>query len=444
MMGYNNQGARKLSAPREKTTLESVFNSKHPDPLVDMEYVSPVDQGRFSMIGRLENGVSLLQSAQQNLDRIKFWLNEIKHFLEDHENPKQGSVIPKSVANQFMDDRLRLIKEVVETSSFQNRKLLNGDCGVKARVKGQNLRFVRGSARSKSSQQEGYAVAVYQAPKPSVLLGSGVMTSEWLEKETQISFADENQEVRYVLKDHETPDSLVKGLQSCFDEQHFDIGVYRTKDNRLFFRHNQLGSRAGFHGMSYKSPIISEKPGQYCSSSPGIDIAGTIAGESAHGDGGFLIGDRDNRNTDGLVVYYDGEVDFPGQVVGTVFPEQNGLMIPLDTSESKVERLSIPSIDPGLLSLGVGNKSGFEDLESIRATTRDERTDALKLVLWSIIHLNYLSDELRTREESYTHRTIELLKGDIKPLSAGDDAIYLSKDKAGEMVDQLKVLLSGN
>ncbi len=441
-MPYNNQNALKLeNLVNEAGRPKDTFKKASSDPLLAMEYVSPVNQGRFSTIGRLESGVSLLQSAQLGIEKTKQWLQEIRQFLEENDHGTHSTNVPISVVNRFIEDRLIMIENLVGTSKFQGRKVLDGSYGIKAKTEGKHLKFVRGSARVASSPETGFPVQIYQPPKPAILMGKDKVTQTEVDKEKLIALNDGSQDVRYRIRNDETPDSLVRNLRECLLEHHIDVEIFRTQDDRLFFRHNQLGSKNSFKGMSYKSRLISDIPGQYMSSTPGIDIAGTIGSESAHGDGGFLMGDKGNKYTDGLVVFYNGTVDFPGQVVGEVHTVQNGIAIPLDSAESAMEMLSLPSIDPNTLAVGVTNCSGYENLRSVRVIKDNERFDALKMVIWSIVYLQFLAKELKQKENEYVERTLDMLKGSTAPFVVNDDALFLSKDKAEDMIDQINAML---
>jgi hypothetical protein len=264
---------------------------------------------------------------------------------------------------------------------------------------------------------------------------------EEIRRESLIAIADDAHEVRYRIRGDENPETLVTNLQQYLVDHGFDISVYCTRDNHLFFRHNQLGSANNFKGMSYHSRLISDIPGRYNDAQKGVDIVGTIGGEQAHGDGGFLIGNKGNPKTDGLVVYYGGVMEYPGQIVGTIQVEQNGIRVPVDIEGKRVEILSIPSIRPDILATGVSNRSGFHHLGSIRANTVIECRDALKLIDWSIAYLEYLQEELKINENNFVDRAVELLRSTMSPKVAGEEIVYLSKEKAKGMVDELKSML---
>ena len=64
------------------------------------------------------------------------------------------------------------------------------------------------------------------------------------------------------------------------------------------------------------------------------------------------------------------------------------------------------------------------------------------MALWSVVYLDYLSKELKLKENDYTDRTIQLLRGSMSTHSAGsEETLCLSTEKAGAMVEQIKKML---
>jgi hypothetical protein len=404
-------------------------------------YLSSTDSGRFSMIGELESSVSMIQTAVVGLEKIRHWLSEMKRFLEEEGYRSFQAQIPISVINNFLTDRLAHVRVTAETASFKGRALLNGKSGVRGEAIGDHLSFIKGSARSRSSGAAGYPVAIYQSPRPSILIGSDRLSPETIGRESIIALADNDREVRYRLRGDEDPETLVDQLQQYLFDNGFDINVYRTPDQHLLFRHNQLGSSYRFQGMSANTRLLSDIPGHFREAEPGLDVSGTIGSEPAVGEGGFLTGERGNLNTDGLVVYYDGWTEQPGQVVGYVRVEQNGIKVPVDPSGYRVEILSIPSVRPELLALRVPNRSGFGHLGDIRADTVTKCRDALLLLGWSIDYLDYLKSELRWNEANFVERAVDLLRSTMSPQPAGTEIVHFSSQKAKDMADELKSML---
>lgn len=395
--------------------------------------------GRVAIIAGLEGKVSLLQVAQKSLGRIQSWLKEIEDFLA--QTPKgEGSLAP-SVANRFIEDRLRQIQGITEATSFGAKALLNGRSGVSGEADGKGLQWVRGSARTISSQGRGYPVAIDESARPASLMGAVSASPAVIAQERMIALKERGIEARYFPKGDEQPRELAANLQACIEEAGLDLSVYLTRDQRLLFLHNQLGGGQGFEGLSQKTRLLSPKAGQPVWATPGRDIAGTIGTEPAQGQGGFLIGAKGNPRTEGLVVYYDGQVDYPGQVVGYVRVTQSGLIVPLDLAGQEVEILSLPDLRPGSQAVGVRNPSGFRSLGQIKAGSLKERHDAKQLVKRSLGDLSRLAEELRWKEEVYVTKTIDLLRQGPEPGPKGEELLELSAPKAQAMAEQLKGMM---
>lgn len=399
------------------------------------------ESAHTSVVGKLESGVSMLQIAALNVERIKGWLTEMRDLLHSELSNPSRAAGSGSVVNEFLANRLAKIKIASEAAGFQGKTLINGGAGVKGKAIGDGLYFVRGSGRVVSSGEDGYPVLIERRPAPGILTGGERISSEVLKAETAIALADDSHEVLYHIKAGEDPDSLIRNLQQCILEGGLDISVQRGRGDCLVFRSNQLGSAAAFRGMSYKSRLVSEIPGRFKHAAPGEDIAGMIGCEPAEGNGAFLIGKRGNRRTDGLIVYYSGSAEGAGKPAGHVRVEQNGVKIPLNLEGTRTEILCLPSVQPEMLAVGVSTPSRFDSLKAIRADTAEQCLDALKLVLWSLADIDYLLDEMKGKESVYVNLAMELLRSSMKPRTAGEETISLSKQKAGEMAEQLKMLL---
>jgi hypothetical protein len=443
MVGKNT--VPKVKAPGYNRRLEPALglgSNVRGDPDRTREYVSHTDPSRFSVIGQLESSVSMLQTAWVNIEKLKGWLQEMKTFLEEEGYQSFRAKIPVSVINNFLSDRIAHMKMTAETASFQDKALLNGKSGVRAEVTGDNIQFVRGSPKVLSSDDHGYPLAIYQSPSAAILTGTDRLTYENISDETMISVSEGSQEIRYQIRPDEDPDSLVAGLQQTLLDHGMDISVFRTTGGHLLFRHNQLGSVPRFKGMSYQTRLVSSIPGRYLEADLGKDVTGTIGSEQAKGDGGYLIGSPGNRRTDGLVIYYDGAIDYPGQIMGYIWVEQNGTKVPLTLSGSQSEILSLPALQPELLATGVSNRSGFISLDSIQASTVLECRDAIKLILWSMTYLDYLAEELRKKENNYVERAVELLRSTMTRETASEAMMVISKEKAQSMASQLKNMVT--
>ena len=400
-------------------------------------------KGRFYMISKLENCVSILQIARINIEKINDQLSEMGKFLEKEIRFFPASNIPVSVVNNYLTERISNIKMISETASFQGKALLNGNCGVKSITKGKGLRFVKGSPHVTSSDEGGYPVKIIELPEYSGLIGNKAISAELLQYEELIIISDDEKEFKYRITKEETIETLIPNLQRGLHENGFNISVYKTKNNFLYFKHNQLGIANDFTGTSLKTQLISKYPGQPVTAKVGKNIMGEIGNEPTIGEGGYLTGLKTNKRTRGLTLYFDGtSTEQAGQIVGHVLVKQNGLVVPLDLEGKKAEILSLPSLTPELLAAGIPNFSGFLNLKSIRVHSAEERKDALMLIYSSIKGLKSLNKDLVSKENYYVNLAVEMLRLTMKPKVAGVEILSLSKEKASEMAEQLKGMLS--
>ncbi len=391
-----------------------------------------------SAVSQLEAKVSLLQIAKGSLKRMGVELSEMKTFIE--ESLEKGEPMPHSLVESFVSERILRIKGYSETASFLGQTLLNGGSGVWGQVKGEGLRFVRGSALAQSSEGQGYAVAIENAPKAANLLGREPATPESLRKESLIVLREGQQEVHYRVERGITLQGLIEGLQTSLWKGGIDVSVYLAADGRLAFLHNKLGRKPKFQGMSLKTRLVSHLPGSFVTSLVGEDVQGRIGGEVAQGEGGFLQGDIQGR-TSGLTLYYQGKLSHSGQVVGFVQVIQKGMLVPLDGANKTHERLSLPALTPQHLGIGVSNRSGFGSLEEIQVKTLLERLDALRILEAAQGELTQMSRELKQKEEAYVDLAIKLLQEGANPKEAGEELLSMGKEKAAQMAKELRYML---
>ncbi|MDH5560582.1 MAG: hypothetical protein OEY59_06960, partial [Deltaproteobacteria bacterium] len=441
MKALKQQVAFKGYPSQRNLKLDPALGLNRGDPLMRKTDPLSGEEGRYQVIGKLENNVSRLQIARHNLTRINRWLFEMRDFLKDLWNQEVDQEVPASVVDHFLLERIAQVRMNAEAASFQGKALLNGKSGVIGRVTGQGLYFVRGSARALSSADPGYVVSISQAASPPKITGTEPLSTKTLAKENLIAIWDGETEFRYKIRPDETPDSLVLNLKNKLAAKGMEVSIDKTDDEKLRLVHHQLGSRPGLKGASMNTRILSQVPGQFLTAEPGLDIAGSIGKEPAQGKGGFLMGKKGNKRTDGIVIYYPGAIHYPGQVVGYCHIKQNGMFVPLDIKEDRAEILSLPSLLPKELAVGVANLSGYMNLSEIKGESAQEKRDALKLIIWTIEELSYLNDELQWKEDYYVELAVKLLKKGPGSNDANDDILHLSKEKAEEMVKQLKNMI---
>ena len=96
-MSYDHSQAAVRRHPVDKNRrIDPTLGISRGDPASQKEYVSPFETGRFAMIGRLESGVSKIQTATIGVEKIKGMLSEMKRFLEEEGYRSFRAQIPVS------------------------------------------------------------------------------------------------------------------------------------------------------------------------------------------------------------------------------------------------------------------------------------------------------------------------------------------------------------
>ena len=396
---------------------------------------------RFRLLNQLETGVSIIQMAQKGVKNVQEDLGKIKLFLKDIQESKETDKYADSVIQHFLETQIENIQQEITFLTFHGTKILNGDMGVKGETSQSNLIFVKGTSYTKASSDLGFPLRLMETASRSSLLGDSPLTSENLKLEKMISIFEGVNVVHYKLAPEESSDSLIKNLQENIFDKGLDLSVFRTMDDHLLIMHNQTGSRFRFTGMSYRSCLLSETPCKIINCEPGRDIKGSIAGEDAFGYGNFLVGARGNKYTDGLILYYDGKLEFPGQIIGRVYVEQNGIEIPLSPGKEWRETLSFPSVMPENLAIGVSNSSGFLNLSQISSKTENQRSDTLRLINLALQDLELMCKRWKENEAYLVSKAIEYLKNSLVQKPILEEDLHLSKEKSVKMAKEIKEML---
>jgi hypothetical protein len=166
-----------------------------------------------------------------------------------------------------------------------------------------------------------------------------------------------------------------------------ELRVVEPAGRRIALEHVRYGPGRRFWAGSSPAGILSLPDGSPRIAEDGRNIAGTLNGEPARGDGELLIGALGNRTTDGLVVSWSGpspppeDVDLDeGLEVGRVIVMSRGLNLRFGGQESQGLLVQAPSLMPSALGRNVFNHSGFANLSEIRVDAVRQVPDALRIV----------------------------------------------------------------
>lgn len=399
-------------------------------------------KSQHTVIQELERNVSRLQTAANGIDQVFDVLKDLTSFLDLEVSFKPKLNIPHSVINNFITEKLVETNSICQTTTFTRKGLLNGESGVIGKTTGKGLQFVRGSALVKSSGEKGYTVQITKVPQASILMGAARLSPDIIRNEQYITIKDQKREVCYELKPNESAASLIRNLQIKLNLNGFDVSVFQSRNNYLILKHNEFGDHTHFTGLSNKTSLLSKIPGEWEEAQSGQNVAGYINREPAHGAGGYLVGDPGNYRTDGIVLYFNGSIHQVGEIIGKVFIKQNGIQVPLSVDQAEMDLISLPSIKPENMSVGVSNACGFMNLSMIQSNNALENIESVKLIHYAMDDLKDLQTELKRKENHYVELAISLLRNPVASKEAGISVVSCSHEKANEMAEQIKLMLN--
>lgn len=389
----------------------------------------------------LETAVSLLQRTSEGLSGIDQLMDEAVIVVNTAWSKGDKSHAPPPDLDKLVGLRLAQINEIVRQCRFHGRGLLDGQSGVAGHGIGVN--FVRGGASTRSSPPEGYAVDIHELPSRAMLISGVSLDDEWVRAEKELFLAEGEHFIRYRPGPEATVTSLVEGLRDEVQLAGLDLEVGLTSQRHLIVRHNQYGSQYKFKGCSFRTPLLSKRPGKVEWSQKGRDIQGSLGGESAFGIGRMLIGYLDNENTSELSVVWRGDPLEDGSK-GTCYVVQNAISFQ-DTAlmDGQPVYLALPTLRSDQLGCWMDTPSGFDSLASMRFETWQELRDALHLLYAVSFELEDWKERVEGWIKRYQNQALACLrKSRHQRENPGPDERVTSA-LAEQMAQQLKELIQG-
>ena len=384
----------------------------------------------------LETIVSLLQRAQEGLGGIDALLDDAIAAVSEAWNHGDKTQPPPEGIGATVWTRLNQIDEVVRQCRFYGRGLLDGQCSVVG--VGVGVDFIRGGANSRSSPAEGYPVRIDVLPSRACILGGVSLAEDWVRAEEEIFLAEGEHFVRYRIGPAETEQSLLAGLREQVRLAGLDVQIGLTAQRRLIVRHNQYGSQYKFKGCSFRTPLLSKRPGKVEWSRKGRDIQGLLGGEPAFGIGRMLVGYLDNDATSELAVVWHGGRLEEGRCA-RCFVVQNGLNFQDGSgTENAPVCLVLPVMYARQLGRWMETSSGYRCLSDVRFDSWQELRDALHLLLAVAFDLEDWRERTQNWIKRYQNQALACLRrsSPLRELPAADERVTAAQ--AERMALQLK------
>ena len=270
----------------------------------------------------------------------------------------------------------------------------------------------------------------------------------------------------YTSTSDDTAATTVQNLRSEIERKGLDLDILFNEQGSIEIHHREYGSDYDFQVSSSTTGILSKNAGEIMGSREGLDIKGTINGESAIGTGQVLTGVKGAKCVDGLSARYYGEgkgmllppgcevsdleseeaaegekqsLEIPeeGVSVGRVFVAQNSMRFQVGANQNQTVGVSVKSADAESLSRGKANQSGFQSLADIDVRSFQGAQDSLRLIDTAIDQMTADRGELGAFQKNTLEANLSNLRIANENLVSAE-SIIRDVDMAKEMAEFTK------
>lgn len=432
----------------------------NPAGLIISEQMRAQLAGLNQAIANSELDNAMIQTTEGALTEVNGLLIRMRQLALQAANEGANDAATLEAAQLEIDNGIASLARIAETAQFGKRKLLDGSTGISGEAQGAGLTFLGGTVDTKTSPIAGYVVEVTQVATRPFLDGTTSITEDNVQ-DLDVTIFAAGKTVRVRAKEGDTPLTFSGKLQSEVRKAGIPLEVTLNENNMLSIVHDEFGSKPTFQAASSVAGVLSEQAGVVQAAVRGVDIEGSIGGESAVGKGQTLSGVQGSENTDGLSVRYNGPLVVVQEVgpdgrpvlerrpetgpVGTVNIANNALRFQIVPDATQKTVVALPSVRPQFLSRAVENESRFNNLSEVNVRTSQGAADSIRLIDAAIDELNLTRGRLGAFQRNEVEKNISTLKVAVENLTAAESTIR-DANLAEEVVEatKLRIKLQAN
>ena len=445
-----------------------------PATLVISEQMRAQIAGLTQAIDNSETAVSMIQTTEANLAEVNSLLTNIRQLAIHAANEGVNDELMLKADQDEITNSLNTIDRIANQAQFGNKKLLDGSNGASGITTGKSLDFVNAGLRTRDSATNGFAVRITQVATKASLQGEMVLTQDIINEGETLTVIENGKKATYTTNKDDNIDTAIQNLKSEIHKNGLRVDLSRTPSGKIRIEHSEFGTGHGFQALSSTAGILSRGAGEIEVAESGVNIKGTINGESAIGKGQILTGLKGTDNVDGLSIRYTGEIDLntqaettnsdsigtsatdanatgasateresvtrgssneeapEGQLVGRVYISQNSLNFQVGANRGQTVGISVGSVNTETLSRGLQNESNFFSLHDIDVRTFAGSQDALLLIDHAINQITSKRGELGAFQKNNLESNLHNLRTANENLISSESVIR-DTDMASEM-----------
>lgn len=445
---------RKLTQSLERLASGFKINRAADSPagLVVSEQLRGQIAGLNQAIANGESATAMVQTTEASLSEINNLLIRVRQLALHASNVGANDQTALEADQLEISNSIEAISRIARESQFGKKNLLDGSTGVTGGAQGPGLTFISATQKTETSPIEGYQVEIEQIATRAFIEGNTEITDSNV-LGLSVTLEEGGRTVQIIGTEADSPSSFFGRLKNGAEQAGLDVNLFFSPDGELFVEHKRFGSDAAFRGGSNIAGVLSAESGGLDFATPGLDVRGTIAGETAQGKGQILVGGSGNANSDGLQVRYigplvlvneegpDGNPVFERQpesgIAGTINVANNSLSFQTGPNANQTTVIALPLASPNFMGRRATNDSGFISLADVNVRSAQGAADTLLVVDAAIDDLTLSRGRLGAFQRNSLEINIATLRVTAENLIAAESGIR-DANVAEELVEFTK------
>ncbi|MBT4640782.1 MAG: flagellin [Deltaproteobacteria bacterium] len=404
-----NQSEMSKTLERLSSGLKINRASEGPASLVISEQMRAQIAGLNQAIDNSEMAVSLVQTAEANMNEISNLLTSVRQLAIHAANEGVNDEVMLEADQKEIENALATIDRISNQAQFGTKRLLDGSRGAAGTTTGTNLEFVGATLESGDSRENGFDVKITGVATKASISGTTALAAEAIKAGEQLSVIEDGKLASYTSNADDTVETVIQNLKSDIERNGLQVDISLNAETGMIdLQHKEYGSGHQFQAISNTAGVLSAVGDEIFNAQDGTNISGTINGESAVGLGQVLTGVKGAACVDGLAVRYYGDgkdllepdcvvADLPakegevapepkmvippeGASVGRVYVAQNSMKFQVGANHNQTVGISVKSTNPETLARGIDNRTGYENLSQIDVRNFQSAQDAILMV----------------------------------------------------------------
>ena len=409
-----------------------------PAALVISEQMRGQIAGMTQAIDNSETAVSMVQTTEANLSEVANLLTSMRQLAIHASNEGVNDDVMLEADQLEIENAIATMNRISEQAQFGTKKLLDGSNGASGSTTGANLSFVSAGLNTADSATSGMDVLITQNASKASAAGTTGLTDEMVKAGETVTVIENGRTATYTSTADDNVETMVKNLKSEVSRNGLNLEVELGSNGALSVQHKDFGSDHSFQVSSTTAGVLAKTAGTIEAADAGLDIKGTINGESADGKGQLLTGAEGQATVSGLAVTFTGKAGENGQIaeggqsVGRVYVSQNSLNFQVGANKGQTVGISVESTHGKTLGRNVENDSGYENVQDIDVRSFQGAQDAIGLIDAAITEVSSRRGELGAFQKNTLESNLQNLRVANENLISSESVIR-DVDMAAEM-----------